>query len=73
MHLDFNSPGVVLGLKINSQKKYFIIIKTFYKNLLLSIKQNFCEATQRLCRGSESRSSTYAAPCITEDQKNEIF
>ena len=46
-----------------SQKKYFITIKRFDKNLHLDIKQNFCEVTKSLCRGSESRSSTYDAPC----------
>ena len=47
-----------------SQKKYFITIKRFDKFLHLGTKQNFCEVTQGLCRGSESRSNTYAAPCI---------
>ena len=46
-----------------SQKKYFITINRFDEYLHLDIKQNFCEVTQSLCRGSESRSSTYDAPC----------
>ena len=65
MHLSSKGSRAFLGLKMICQKKYFIIINRFYKNLPLSIKQNFCEATQRLCRGPESRTRTYAAPCRT--------
>ena len=67
MHLDSSCLEAVLGLKLISQKIYFINIKTFSKNLTLYIEKIFCNATKRLCRGSESYSSTYAAPCMLVD------
>ena len=60
--------GAFLTLKMNCQKIYLMIVKRFIKNLLFGIKQNFCEATVRLCTGSEGRTRTYAAPCRREEK-----
>ena len=52
-----------VALNMMSPKIYLITKKIFDKNLLISMKQNFCYITVRLCTGSESRTRTYAAPC----------
>ena len=54
----------LLTLSLIFQKFCFTRFKTQYINLLMTLKQNFCDTQIELGTASESRSNTPNAPCM---------